>query len=469
MSHKRGLAMFNRVKNALAIPAKMLSAAGRVSASAGSALFGATSFLQYYYHDESKNLYTHPASIVTVSVNIAMNLLTRIPAIFRKDPDDELDSESEQDNTLANVLDYEDVERALNANINSSDEDTGNNREVSYSVLLRILASLTNGISSFGVLFGSYNSGKYLCEFIAAELNGSTEDEDWKYYVIHTMALYLAVSNIHSFLTYSGRSVKENIENYIQLSSEDRFSKINKKVATTAALIASLNLVTSTAFNYMSCKKSLLGINQDIIDFPAANIPDSVQMPDWLITTISSIVTVSGLFTESISVVPALYTMLESIPCMHQEAEQDDASENADGVAVSDNTRRTRSVPHWQFAMKAATYPIGFLDALINGVQGYTGVVLTIHDIAPDKVSPYGYIINFGLLCAISKTACQFSFYSKKGIDNFIEDIQKHLDSKKIVVADNVIDSLNIQQAGLEEDHLVGSSNQTYSTINVGP
>ncbi len=405
--------MFNRIKSIAVIP-------GRLASSAGTSIFGAVKFLTYAYHpnpQEHRNFYGHPVTITTVAANVIINMLTRIPAMFRKKKDS-----NPQAQTNVTPSDYETERRP--AMLSDEEVIVGDGQQeveagqimeqaiveekrarCSCSLFLNILCKASNILSTFAVGIGSYNAGKVLCEFVAGVSQDPNAPVDpVRYYLVNAIAIYLAISNMQIYVKYVVVSVNNNRDKL----NHAKLYLLNKKAASSAVILASLNIISSAAFNFMSTTSSLRGVNQDIRRFPSAHAPEWLQMPNEFIIGTGTALGIAGFVNEAMTSIPSLYSNIEPL---------------IEDVSSDEPLAKEVKEPRWKKITKAITYSVGAVDAVSTGAQNYAAISMTAGDLF--KVNPYGYIVDFSFLCALSKSACHFSFFIKKGIDDAIKDAEE--------------------------------------------
>jgi len=396
--------MFNRFIEATTAAAKVLkegtitsfkalTSLGRIGSSIGTGLFGAKKFVEYVLHKPSSNSsYSHPYALVTVVLNVSINLLTKIPAMLRRD--------KKSDDVVSD--DVEEVQAEVHSCTKACSHPT-------LGTLVTLCFHGVNILNSIGVLLGSYYSGKVLCEFIATQSDNEYNDADWKYYTIRGVSLCFAISNLYSYTSYVVYSVNKNRDSFVTFLLGKNEQPLNKKLALQTAGIVTLNLLSSTAFFYLSTSHSLKSIEEDIYDFPLNHDKVKVEIPAWLIATISGVSCGAGFIAEGMTTVPSIYNNLYSL--FHD----------------SDDVKQIPA-EKWEKIMRIVTYPIAGLDAINVGLHGFASIALTSKSMA--GCDPYGWILPIAFVCTLSKVPSYGSFNNIDGIERLMIDIKEWTQDK---------------------------------------
>lgn len=364
--------------NVKRIVAPTIVAAGRMVSTIGESLFILEKFIKYVT-DKNNHPANFYASLGAISVNVIINISTRVPAIFhhfRSSSSSELPNQGEE-NQLTFVDDRNSV--------NEPDEETGLNcKGMSIYLTLKIL----NFASVPFALLGSYLNAITFIEFITKYgFNTDAHDETLES-VSQAVALFLAGCNAATYVIYTLKKANQNAKWFAESIEKNDFSMDRCMVGTIALSTLGASTVPFLAF---------FSTSNAISKLPWVVVPTIFKNSAAGISSLTK--TLSTLLTQT----PALYSFMKS----------------------KKNELRYMSTLSWEEPIKGVVYFAGFGELIINTVANFTGTVNTSHEILNIDAKKIELIL-FASLTSLSSAALVFFFSVHQGLEQAIKQYRKN-------------------------------------------
>jgi hypothetical protein len=297
----------------------------------------------------------------------------------------------------------------------------------SFALTLQILLRLSVAINGMGVALGAYNSGRSLCNFVVehGNLHANEENKEKEYYILLFSTFCIALSNVLTYIAYVSSAANKNIDTFTDSIKNKTPLGISPWAFVFASVCASFNVVTSTTFNLLSALSGIHTIEKDIINFPLKNamnttIFNSFKVENGQAMSFAGMTALAVIPTEGLT---TIFQLAKDFDAMFKQSSQEENNQAKNNQAENYKNKskcQTRLSSCVSF-FKPAAYAIVGIDSLNSAAQGFVSIALVANRFL--GWNRYGYILDFALLCALSKMLTQFSFYGKKGIDDCFDDV----------------------------------------------
>lgn len=286
---------------------------GKLAYSAGQTYFGMKRVSNYIFQDT-----THPANIiipcVAVTGGFGVNLITRVPAIFKKFGPNSMPEENERTEQAAPEIGY-------------------------LGSFFNLIFQASGHLSAFFSALNAHFGTVILSESIAEFLNSDAHDQAWKEGMVQGAALLVAMTALATYYAYDFKMLKQNSIKLAQKIDQKDFS-FDRNTAKTLT-ISALNLIASPILAKFWTAPA-------IVKIPYAN----KILKDTGVNCITWTASISS-FISGITTLPSIYAYFDQ-----------NEMKNISDTALTK-------------AFRYATYITGGIDSLAAGLCAFIGIVDT--------------------------------------------------------------------------------------------
>lgn len=363
------MSFLRKLKN---IVAPTVFSIGRVISTAGQVLFGVLNIIKYFTNDKRKDylaVLDHPATIptaiISMTANLFINLVTRVPAIFRQ---------------FQHPL--TEPQKKI---------DVGNHFDKKLNRKGRMVYLSLSGMCFISGVFVSHNSylgAITLSEFIAFLAKSDVHDEEWKEYLLQTFAISMAICNLVAYYSWNFQKAKQNAR--IVAENIDQGIDWRNKTALKTMAVSTLSIASAPLFAYYS-------------EYHALGKTPYLKSSTKAKKILSSISAFTNFTITLLTNVPAVY---------------DNFSRKQNDIYYLDK-------PRWEPALRSLTYTVAVPETAGNGLGTFVSDLWTCHDVF--GIDPYNlYLVVPASVCASSTAFLYFSFAIRQGYNDFVQkDIAK--------------------------------------------